>query len=413
MTKKLLAVVFTILCAVGCGPGSTGTEVDPPARVLVHLNIQPDDSKGAKSRAIQLVDMDSHEHYTFPLSTLEGGPPVEGQPMHVLMAPDRKRIWVSVGGDLRLGLRILAVSVSWQKDGPKLKVVSTAEVLPPNTPNTGGGATQEGHGPHFGKDDSTFYFSEINNNRIRMYDTKTNKLVSTPITHAVLRSPHGFYPNKSGTKAASTQYDFDGADVGVWNIGADGVPTFDKKITLIDGAVKGAFSHTCWWLDETHFITNATQESNQGDKTAQQSVWLVDTAAGTAKAIIKAGTGSNGVLEGVSDTVIANGKLYVGEGNVKKDIAPGHLSIWNISNPASPVFVKRFSAGSGLPADFLDAHELDLSPDGKTVTIESFKSSHSIQVDTMTDEVGKVLDKSNADLSLSHGLHSGWISTQQ
>lgn len=415
MNRTIAVIAVAAWSAVGCGPPPV-MEVAPPATVMVHLNINADDSKGAKSRAINIVDVAADKQYNFPLSTLEGGP-VDGQPMHAMLDPDRKRAWITVGGDDKVALRVVALTITWVMDtGPKLKVVATTEVIPANTANMAGKTTQQGHGLHFGKDDSFIYFSELNNNRIRVFDTKTNKMAGTPITNAVLKTPHGFYPNKAATKAVSTQYEFNGFDVGIWKLGTDGQPTFDKAITLVDGATKGAYTHTAWWIDDNRFFTNATQEKSQGDGTAEQSVWLVDATTGVAKVVIKAAlptAPTTGILEGVSDTVVAGGKLYVAEGNVEKMMPPGHLSIWNISNPLVPTFVKRLSAGAGgLPADFLDAHELDLTPDGKFVYIESFRSNHSIKVDVATNNVAKVLDSTN-DLSLSHGLHSGWTSANQ
>lgn len=236
-----------------------------------------------------------------------------------------------------------------------------------------------------------------------------------PITNAVLKTPHGIYVNKNGTRAASVQYQFNAFEVGIWKIGSDGLPTYEKSITLQDGNVKGAYTHTAWWLDNDRFFTQATQEDSQGDGSAEQSVWLVNAATGSAKAVIKAasaGDPTSGALEGVSDTVVVGTKLYVAEGNVEKTAPPGHLSIWDITNPESPKFLKRLSAGDGLPSDFLDSHELDLTPDKKFVILESFRTSHSIKVDTATDTVAKVFSKADG-LDLSHGLHSGWTQSQQ
>ena len=48
-----------------------------------------------------------------------------------------------------------------------------------------------------------------------------------------------------------------------------------------------------------------------------QAVWLIDLTDGSTKAVL----GKGQLLEGVSDTVLAAGKMYVAEGNVAQLLA--------------------------------------------------------------------------------------------
>lgn len=179
--------------------------------------------------------------------------------------------------------------------------------------------------------------------RLRVLDTQTNQFVGSPTTHASLLTPHGLFPNPSGTLAMSTQYAFELDEVSIWNLdGTTGVISFDKTVTLADGPVFGAYTHNAVWLDDTRFYTNCTQELTQGSGTFQRSVWLVDAVAGTATAVLD----NTDLLEGVSDQVIANGKLYVAE-------------------PVEAIPRRRPRAGArGGPPPKLSAHGLPVDPDG-------------------------------------------------
>jgi hypothetical protein len=270
------------------------------------------------------------------------------------------------------------------------------------------GATRELHGPTLSSDGKFLFFSELHANKLRVFDTELGDFVQE-ISHAVLKGPHGVYPNPSHTRAMSTQYSIGGGEVSIWNLdAATGQLTFDKAIALSDNGVLGAYTHTGAWIDDDRFYTQASEdatlpEMQGGVAGSQPSVWLVNAATGTAKAVLSKDGGQ--VTEGVSDCRIANGKLYVGEGNVVLGVPPGYFSAWDISNPEAPTLVKRMSAGDGLPADFLDGHEVMRSPDGSSVFLQSFRSSHLVQVDTATDNVVRVWNKTDDGMSLPHGMY--------
>lgn len=81
-----------------------------PAVVLATLNIQPDDSKGNDARSFVLMDVGADKVWHFPLSSIAGGP-VLGQPMHAALSPDKKNVYITVGGNKDLPLRLLTLSV--------------------------------------------------------------------------------------------------------------------------------------------------------------------------------------------------------------------------------------------------------------------------------------------------------------
>lgn len=387
-----------------------------PAVVLATLNIQPDDSKGSDARSFVLMDVGADKMWHFPLNSMAGGP-VLGQPMHAALSPDKKNVYITVGGNKDLPLRLLTLSVDWSGAAPQVAITRTTEVLQANTlgpqspsANLCGNAgmtqvdraLQEGHGLSLSPNGRWLYFSELNNNRLRVFDTKTGEFVGAPLTHAALKTPHGVYPNRSLTRAVSTQYQLQGHQVSLWKLNPEtGAMQFDRAVTLVDQKARCAFTHTAAWINDSQFYTGCTQESNQGvAESAERSVWLVDAVQGSAKMVLNAAQ----LHEGVSDTVIAQNKLYVAEGNVAKDgVPPGHVSVWNISNRAKPVFIKRLSADKGLPSSFGDAHELSVTPDGRYVFAQSYRSGHLAKIDTRSDQMEKVWGAAEG-MTMPHGL---------
>src|ERR1700730_3205817 len=80
-----------------------------------------------------------------------------------------------------------------------------------------------------------------------------------------------------------------------------------------------------------------------------------------------------GIYKPASDVLVVGKKLYVGEEDTMDEtIDQGYVSIWDISDPKSPKFIKRLKAGKELPADFKVAHELYATRDGRYVYAQSW-----------------------------------------
>ncbi len=410
MRKILVACLALALIATVCPTPSLAAKAkSAPKTLLVTLNINADDSKGKEGRSLIFIDVATDRTWSLPFSMISGGV-LEGQPMHAVLALDKNRAYVTMGGNDKLPLRLAVLKLDWSTGSPTATLVKTVEVLAANTAATGmmagmtdmAAAMQEGHGPHLTSNGRYILFSELNNNRLRVFNTQTDEFVGAPLAHPTLKTPHGVYPNRSMTRAMSTQYELNGNEVSVWKLNpATGALAFDKAVKMSDGPTQCAYTHTAAWLDEDRFYTNCTQEANQGAlNTSERSVWLVDAAKGTAKAVLKA----SDLLEGVSDVAIAQGKLYVAEGNIAKTgTPPGHVSIWNIKDNLKPVFIKRFSAGKGLPAGYADTHELAVTPDSRYVFAESFRSGYVIKIDAKTDAVAKIWSAAEG-VSMPHGF---------
>jgi hypothetical protein len=134
-----------------------------------------------------------------------------------------------------------------------------------------------------------------------------------------------------------------------------------------------AFSHFVWWLDDRYAITSTMQTGNTsltptGWKVIGPSVWLIDAVEGKGKMIIGPAKSPNdpGIYKPASDDVVVGKKLYVGEeDSMDETVDQSNVSVWDISDPNSPKFIKRLQAGKQLPVDFKMAHEIYASMDGR------------------------------------------------
>ena len=390
------------------------TDNDVPSVVVTSMNINPKPEAGPEGSALYIVDVERGAMHLFPFSTIEGGP-VVGQGMHTALMPDMKKVYVTIGGNEELTLRVVVIEIDWKDRIPSPRVVKTLELVDAGTPGNpangaachpgGPGIRQEGHGTRITLNGRYLTLSELQNDRLRILNTETDTFIGEPTTHDDLFAPHGLYPNPAGTLAATTQYWFDHNIISLWNIDPEtGALSHSASIPLQDGELRGSYQHTVRWLDDARFYTSATQERDQGDGLSEQSVWLVDTTSGAATAVLTA----TEILEGVSDLALAKDKLYVAEGNVAQFLAgeetPGHVSVWSIADPIKPVLVKRFSAGDGFPEVFSNAHSLASSADGSKVFAESFSSNYLIEIDTSDDSVTRVFDQ-DSGLDTTHGIY--------
>jgi hypothetical protein len=377
-----------------------------PNNVFVLTNLAADDlgPLGPFGRSLIVMDLDSIRHWVFPFTFMAGGPSL-GQSMHAAISPDRRNVYVTMGGDATLPLRLLMIRLDWFGGVPTPTVTKTLNLLSAGSQGTN---PVQAHGLTVSPDGLLLFMSELlayPDARLRVVDTRTDDFV-VPSGGAFgdpgdmsLDMPHGFFANPSMSMGMSTQYTFDKDKVTVWNIENDasdpnfGQLTHAVTVTLDTGggSPRGAYTHTGAWINDTEFYVCASQETTQGTLVgAEAGVWHVDVsniAAPISTQII--GEGGGGALEGVSDIVIASGSLFLAEGNFEKTDPPGHISIWDISGKiggttTAPVLIRRLSAGAGLPTNFREAHGLSKTPDGKFVLIESFRSNYVFMVHAST-----------------------------
>ncbi|MEE8292306.1 MAG: hypothetical protein V3R80_12560 [Candidatus Tectomicrobia bacterium] len=431
--KQYLIAVLALSTLLGTGldgaEGSAGAKGDTgdqgasgvsgvvvPGSVLINLNINADDTNGASTRSLMVIEADTDQMWNFPFTGMTNNSAdttaTDGQPMHGALHPNRRWVYVTMGGSATLALRLLVIDLGWEGGMPMPTITKSVEIL------ASGNDTQQAHGTRMTEDGHFLLFSEMNNNTLRVFDTWTNDFITGgSYSHASLKTPHGAWPNASSTIAVAPQYEYGtstpgagGDAVSVWTmLPGSGALTFSKTITLTDGGVKGAFPHTVAWLDDNEFYTGATHDTSEAPaSTFEQSVFLVNVSAGTATAVLGKWDGSDessGVKEGVSDVVIANGNLYVCEGNVNNATGAGYVSVWSIAGNGSLTFVKRLGANTGLPASFKQCHGLMGSRDGRWVFAQSFISNHLVKISSMTNMPARIWDSGDG-LSLPHGFYA-------
>jgi len=439
------AAAITAMFGFAAGPASAQTQkisgVVVPGSVLINLNINADDTNGASTRSLMVIEADTDQMWNFPFTGMTNNSAdttaTDGQPQHVALHPNRRRVYLTMGGSATLALRLLVIDLGWEGGMPMPTITKSIEILASGTESKKWSKalrrqsalarlqtglierfTQQAHGTRMTEDGHFLLFSELNNNKLRVFDTWTNDFITGgSYSHASLKSPHGAWPNASSTIAVAPQYEYGtstpgagGDAVSVWTmLPGSGALTFSKTITLTDGGVKGAFPHTVAWLDDNEFYTGATHDTSEAPaNTFEQSVFLVNVSAGTATAVLHKWDGSDessGVKEGVSDVVIANGNLYVCEGNVNNATGAGYVSVWSIAGNGSLTFVNRLGANTGLPASFKQCHGLMGSRDGRWVFAQSFISNHIIKISSMTNWPAKIWDAGDG-LSMPHGFYA-------
>jgi hypothetical protein len=189
------------------------------------MNINPDKKAGPEGSALIVLNPETGDLSVFPFSSMRGGP-VVGQGMHTALTSDRQRVFCTMGGNEELDFRLVTIDLHWQGGKAHPQVVDTRSVVAAGTKGNesngaschpgGPGIRQEGHGSRITEDGRFLTFSEMQNDRIRVFDIEQDAFVGESQAHHSLYAPHGLYPNPSGTHAATPQYWFDHSTVGIW-----------------------------------------------------------------------------------------------------------------------------------------------------------------------------------------------------
>ena len=369
---------------------------------------------------LYLFNMDTDQRIKVDLSKDPMWP--GGGALHTIITPDGSKAYLSVMSSDKDPATFLALSIDkldWKAgtaDVKITKVMRAAEpgekpsfLIPtqtdPNQPVTALWTTsvnnQQLHGPTTHPNGKFVYFTQWTDNKIRVIDVDKDELAAVdPIQYGTrTRQIHGVFFNPSGDLAMATGYFYDINEVTLYKVDEKtGNLTIDKVIPLTiseKDKTYAAFTHFVWWLDDRYAITSSQQTGNTsltptGWKVIGPSVWLIDAVEGKGKMIIgPAKTADDaGIYKAASDVVVVGKKLYVGEeDSMDATVDQGAVSIWDISDPSSPKFIKRLMAGKELPEDFKMAHEIYASMDGRHVYAQSWASGHLVKIDGNTDEV--------------------------
>jgi hypothetical protein len=270
-----------------------------------------------------------------------------------------------------------------------------------------------GHGPTFLPSGLFSYFTNWTDNRIRVLDPSGAFAMTDPISFGKKsRQTHGIHFNASGKLGLGTGYFYDSNAIDVYQVaGKGGRLRHIKSIKLGTNRAYAAFTHYTVWLNNRFALTASmqlgpTSLTPKGARIIGPSVWLLDVRRGSAKMIIgpTADVAGNGIFRSGSDLMVAKNKLYVGESDELDDSFgdDGYVSIFDISNVSRPKFIKRLRPGVELPPDFAVAHAMAVTPDQNFVYVSSYATHHIIKIDTATDTVVKVFDRTDG-LDMPHG----------
>lgn len=422
----LVAFVFAISAArlapaIASPDALAQAATAPPEQLVAGLNIAADDTNGPETRALFLINPKTSDVWSFPLTTVPGGP-VLGQGMHVAIAPSRERIYVTMGGNADLPLRLDTFDVTWQAGEPTVVVESQRELVAAGTENVFGWGSddpslmQEGHGLNIDPDGNYAMWSNLNNHSVQVLRLADNKIITDPIYDESVYTPHGLFPNPSGTMAVTPNYAYGNQTATLWTL-EDGIPSFSKTVEMNSDEIHGAWPHMAEWINDEQFLLASGHETiDPPINTYEAGLWLCNTTDEQCQSLIDEttlDTPEAGVLKGVSDVVWkSNGdkiRMYVGEGNfLQKDPhggpVAGYISIWDFDpNSGQPAqYIDRLSAGEkGMPEAFRDVHGMCRTSDHAYTM--SFASDFLIEMDLDTDEISNVYDREDG-LIVPHGV---------
>jgi hypothetical protein len=186
------------------------------------------------------------------------------------------------------------------------------------------------------------------------------------------------------------------------------------KIWLGSPGAHAAFVHNVEWISNRYAVVGTMQFARtsltpRGAEILGPSVWLIDAKHQSACPIIGAApdADSAGVFRSASWVEVADGKLFIGEEDTLDDSFgdDGYVSIFDFSNRRHPRFLKRLKPGVELPDDFNTGHAMVVTPDEKSVILESYVSGYIIEIDTHTLDVVNTLRGSPHTDMPDAGLH--------
>lgn len=388
-----------------------------------------------------LINSETDQMAKVAMPTVYGWQPAACQ--HTAISADERTVYMLTDAVPPYTASVVTVHlkrIDWDAGTIDAKVLQTLPLAQPGSPSQFKNITQvspqqpimpwtrpaytQTHGPTFLPNSKYFYVTHYTDNRVRGFKvTGSGKLHPVPVYSDgdLTRQTHGVNFNNSGSVGLGVGYDYDMGTVRVYKPNTQtGEVKVTGEIPLGSANAYGAMAHYAVWLTDRYAYIGTMQQgptsaTKPGSTVVEPSVWLIDVQDMKATRVIGTQHGQlPGLLRSPSDVALAHGKLYVAEEDSwgRKPNAPasdygrdGYVSIWDVSNPAAPKFIKRLAPGQGLPADFRNAHTASATLDGDFVYVSSFISNHLVKIDTATDTVTKVYGMDQG-LMMFHGEYA-------
>ncbi|MBY0242295.1 MAG: hypothetical protein K2X55_23580 [Burkholderiaceae bacterium] len=391
-----------------------------------------------KSCELLLINAETDQMAKVALPTVYGWQAATCQ--HTAISHDEKTVYMLTDAVPPFTASVVTVhlkQIDWDAGTINAKVLQTLPLAQPGSPSQFKNVMQvvpqqpimpwtrpaftQTHGPTFLPNSKFFYVTHYTDNRVRGFKMKGNGKLHPIAVYAdgdLTRQTHGVNFNNSGTRGLGVGYDYDMGTVRVYK------PKTKTGEVKVIGEIKlgteqryGAMAHYAVWLTDRYAYIGTMQQgptslTKPGHQVIEPSIWLIDVHEMKATRVIGMQKGQRpGLLRSPSDVALAHDKLYVAEedswGRLPNAPATdygrdGYVSIWDVSDPDTPKFIKRLAPGQGLPADFRNAHTASAIEDGDAVYVSSFISNHLIKIDTETDTVTKVYSMDDG-LMMYHG----------
>lgn len=390
------------------------------------------------SQELVLVNAEEDKIARVAIADIPGCP--AASPQHSLIMPDEETVYITTDAVPPYRASIIALrlnDVDWDAgtvDVDLLQVLPLDVVgSPSDMPNvaqidddqpimawTRPLYTQT-HAPTLLPGSSFLYTAHYTDDRLLGFQIRRDGTLDPRVRYSdrpVTRQTHGVSFNPSGKVGLGVGYDYDLAELRIHKVDHHtGALKVTRTIPLGSPTEYGAFAHRATWIDNRYAYLGAmqvgpTSRTLPGDTVVGPSVWLIDTKLNTAECVISPtdSEAGAGMYRPPSDVAVAAGKLYVAEEDswtVNAEMPGGYgqdgfISVWDISDPSKPCFIKRLRPGHELPDDFRNAHTATAMFDEDSVFVSSFVSNYLVRIDTATDKVAKVYSAEDG-LQMFHG----------
>ena len=389
------------------------------------------------SKELVLVHGEDDKIVIVPLEDLPGWRPAS--PQHTWITPDERTVFVATDAIPPFNASIVVLDlgeVDWDAGTADVRIRQIVPLDVAGTPSDMPNLAQtdpsqpimpwtrplytQTHGPTFLPRSKFTYVTHYTDDRVRGFKIRSDGTLEQRVRYSrrkLTRQTHGVNFNDKGTVGLGVGYDYDIGEVRVYRANRhSGEVEVTHTIKLGTDREYGAFAHYAAWIDDRFAYVGAmqagpTSRTPQDAKIVGPSVWLVDTEQDTATCVIgpTKTVDGRGMFRSPSDLAVAKDKLYVAEEDSwtpTNEHVPygkdGFISVWDVSNPSKPRFLKRMRPGAELPADFRNAHTATATHDEEAVFVSSFVSDHLIKIDTHTDKVAKVYSAADG-LMMFHG----------
>jgi hypothetical protein len=340
-------------------------------------------------------------------------------PLHAFIMDHGHKVYVGYNGDAKTPSGLCAIKINdihWHKHSADVEVIRDLVLDNPARPNEfppvvgsdprypfqpwAAQPFTQLHGPALLPRTNDLFWTILTDDRVIRVDTVNDKFLETRCYGENSKFLHGIAFNPCGRRGLGAGYFYDRGFLPAFRVSRKGELRSRGKIWLGTKKNHAAFVHNVEWTSNRWAIVGTMQFARtsltpEGQNILGPSVWLIDALFGTARQIIGPAkdADSPGVFRSASWVELVGNKLFVGEEDSLDDHFgdDGYVSVFDISNRLHPRFLKRLKPGSDFPADFHTGHALAVTPDNKSVILESYPSGYIARIGVESLKVEHVI----------------------